>query len=85
MPAILVLDTNVLISGLLSECGAPGLLLDLIFDGELELAADERILAEYHEVAARPELHLEVGRAGEALAFIEQSARILAAPPWPLP
>jgi uncharacterized protein len=85
MSGLIVLDTNVLISGLLSERGAPGLLLDLIFGGELDLVADERILAEYREVSARPELRLDPVRAGEVINFIENSARIITAPPWPLP
>jgi len=50
----IVLDTNVLIAALLSPFGAPAQLLDLTIAGEVALLLDDRILAEYHEVARRP-------------------------------
>ena len=49
-----VLDTNVLVSGLLSEHGPPGLIVDLVFAGELALVYDARLLAEYRDVLVRP-------------------------------
>ena len=85
MPSVIVLDTNVLVSGLLSERGAPGLLLDLVLAGEVELVADERILAEYREVLARPEFRLDAARVAEVMGCLEGAARMVAAPPWPLP
>lgn len=50
----MVLDTNVLIAALLSPFGAPAQILDLAIAGEVALLLDDRILAEYHEVARRP-------------------------------
>jgi putative PIN family toxin of toxin-antitoxin system len=49
-----VLDTNVLVSAMLSGGGAPDMVLQLVLMGELTLLADSRILAEYDEVTARP-------------------------------
>lgn len=51
---LIVLDTNVLISGLFNPFGAPGRILDLILAGEVHLAYDDRILAEYREIMLRP-------------------------------
>ena len=60
----IVLDTNVLVSALLSPFGAPGRILDLILAGKIRLAYDDRILAEYRAVLMRPKfgfdrLHIE--------------------------
>lgn len=53
---IVVIDTNVLVSGLLSAHGAPARVLDLLTVGDLRLAYDDRIAAEYRQVLARPRL-----------------------------
>jgi hypothetical protein len=50
---IVVLDTNVLVSALLSPFGPPGQILDLILAGDIRPAYDDRILAEYRQVLAR--------------------------------
>jgi putative PIN family toxin of toxin-antitoxin system len=49
-----VLDTNVLVSGLLSPYGAPGQIMRMIASGEIVLCYDARIIAEYREVLLRP-------------------------------
>jgi putative PIN family toxin of toxin-antitoxin system len=51
-----VLDTNVLVSGLINPRGHPGRIVDLLRAGELRLALDDRILAEYADVLHRPRL-----------------------------
>lgn len=53
---IIVLDTNVLVSGLMNPHGPPGRIVDFLRAGELRLAADDRILAEYADVLHRPRL-----------------------------
>jgi putative PIN family toxin of toxin-antitoxin system len=49
----IVLDTNVLISGMLDPRGAPGRIVDLLRSAALTLVVDDRILAEYGEVLER--------------------------------
>jgi uncharacterized protein len=49
-----VIDTNVLISGLLFAESPPGEILDLVFRNDLEPVFDDRILYEYREVLRRP-------------------------------
>lgn len=78
----IVLDTNVLVSGLLSEQGAPGQVLDLILAGELAVLHDPRILREYREVVARPELRISQRLAGEVLRSVEEAGEAVAATPW---
>ena len=54
-----VVDTNVLVSGMLSGASAPAEVLQLILHGELRLLLDSRIAAEYDEVTARAKFGLD--------------------------
>ena len=54
-----VLDTNVLVSGLLSNAGTPGKLIDAIETGVLVPVFSEPILFEYLDVLLRPKFGLE--------------------------
>jgi putative PIN family toxin of toxin-antitoxin system len=53
-----VIDTNVVVSGLLNPHGASARVLDAVLDGRLKLVYDARILAEYRDVLHRPRLKL---------------------------
>ena len=70
---IVVLDTNVLVSGIINPHGAPGRLVDLLRAGELRVAADDRILSEYADVLHRP--RLEPYFAGKDVANIIEYLR----------
>jgi putative PIN family toxin of toxin-antitoxin system len=50
---IVVLDTNVLVSGLMSPENPPGRIIDFLRAGDISLAIDDRIIAEYSAVLAR--------------------------------
>jgi putative PIN family toxin of toxin-antitoxin system len=78
---IIVLDTNVLVAGLLSPFGPPGRILDLVLSGELELAYDDRILAEYHDVLARARFGFDRASVAELLAYIEAEEQHVTAMP----
>ena len=54
-----VLDTNVLVSGLLSHAGPPGKLVDAIETGSLVPVFSEPILFEYLDVLLRPKFGFE--------------------------
>ena len=77
-----VLDTNVLVSGLLSPSGPPGRLVDVLLARRLRLALDDRVELEYREVLARPKLAVEPVRR-EAFLAILQFQEHLTAMPWP--
>jgi uncharacterized protein len=79
----IVLDTNVLVSGLLSEQGPPGQVLDLSLAGELQLLYDARILAEYRAVLARPEFGVAPRFAAEIMRLLEGTGEPVVAGPWP--
>lgn len=51
---LIVLDTNVLVSGLISPFGAPARVLDQIVLGTIQVVFDDRIMDEYREVLSRP-------------------------------
>ena len=50
----IVLDTNVLVSGLLNPYGPSGRIVQGVAAGELVVCFDARIICEYREVLARP-------------------------------
>lgn len=49
-----VIDTNVLVSGLLGVYSYPARIIDLVYSGRFQSVHDDRILMEYREVLARP-------------------------------
>ncbi len=49
----IVLDTNVLISGILNPSGPPGRIVDFLRNGFLQLVIDDRIFSEYADVLRR--------------------------------
>lgn len=82
----IVLDTNVVVSGLLSDFGPPAQILDLCNSGELTLVVDGRIEAEYRDVLSRPRLHFAPGDVASFLALLAFAERVIGAPlPFALP
>jgi len=54
---IIVLDTNVLISGILKPYSKAATVLRLLADGTIQLAYDLRLLSEYRDVLNRPKFN----------------------------
>jgi len=67
----IVLDTNIVVSGLLSSQGNPAQVLTLALAGAVQACYDERILAEYAEVLARSRFKFDPKRVREVLNKIE--------------
>ncbi len=80
---IVVLDTNVLVSGLLSPFGPPAQVLDLILAGEVQLAYDDRLLAEYRAVLARPRFGLNPNAVADLLEVLATAGEPVVAHPLP--
>ena len=80
----IVLDTNVLVSGLISPAGPPGRIVDLVLPGKLFVLHDDRILAEYRKVLAWPRLQIAANEASTILDLIEHDGFLVSAPPLPL-
>ena len=63
----IVLDTNVVVSGLLRSEGNPAHVLTLALAGAVQVCHDARILSEYAEVLARPRFEFDAKRVSEVL------------------
>lgn len=77
-----VLDTNVLVSGLINPYGTPGSLVDALLARRFRIACDDRILLEYHSVLRRPRFTFEP-KALDALFGILVFQQQVCAQPWP--
>ncbi len=74
----IVLDTNVLVAGLLSAFGPCAQIVRMISSGELTLCLDARILSEYDEVLHRPQFEFRIDKIAALLDYIERSGIIAA-------
>lgn len=79
----IVLDTNVVVSGLLSAVTPPGRVLESVYAGELMLLYDDRIMEEYAEVLARPRFRFDPENVGWFLTIVRLGEPVVA-PPLPL-
>ena len=77
----IVLDTNILVSALLSPQGVPAQVLMLTLAGELRLLFDERVLEEYREVLSRPRFAIPTAQVEEVLRQLEADGELVAATP----
>ena len=77
----IVLDTNVLVAGLLSPFGACGDIVRMISSGKLTLCVDARILSEYHEVLRRPKFQFEEDKIVTILDYVERNGQTVASSP----
>ena len=73
----IVLDTNILVSGLLSSQGNPAQVLTLALAGAVQACYGERIVAEYAEVLARPRFKFDPKRVREVLNKSRRTAWLL--------
>jgi len=76
---IVVIDTNVLVSGLLNPHGPPGQIVRLVASSALRLCYDARILVEYTEVLSRPRFAFDTRQVDALLAHIRTEG-VLTAP-----
>lgn len=67
----IVLDTNIVVSGLLQSQGNPAQVLTLALAGAVQVCHDERILAEYAEVLSRPRFKFDPKRVSEVLGKLD--------------
>jgi len=80
----IVLDTNVLVSGLLVTGSVPSRCVDLASDGQVRWLVDQRIVAEYRRVLHYPKLGLDVAGVDVLLRYVETYAEWISAAPLPL-
>jgi uncharacterized protein len=78
---IIVLDTNVVVSGIIKPYGKAAAILRLVVSGLLTPAYDQRILGEYREVLNRPKFHFSEESVDNFLNQIEEEGMLVAAKP----
>ncbi len=66
----IVLDTNVVVSGLLKPRSSPARILRLVLQGDVHIIINEHILAEYFEVLRRPKFDLNLDEVQIVLELI---------------
>lgn len=79
----IVLDTNVLVSGLLSPFGPPGEIVRLVSSGAVTLCLDARIFSEYDEVLAQPRFGFDSDSVAALLDYVDFTGEIVASQPLP--
>ncbi|MBC7266856.1 MAG: putative toxin-antitoxin system toxin component, PIN family [Coriobacteriia bacterium] len=80
----IVLDTNVLVSGLLSPFGPPGEIVRMVSSGTVILCLDARIRSEYEAVLARPRFGFDPDAVAALLDYIDFASETCASQPLAL-
>lgn len=78
---IIVLDTNVLVSGLFSPFGPPARVVDQVVSNTLQVAYDDRIIDEYSEVLSRPKFSFNPRHVQDLIDHIKLSGKHVIANP----
>ena len=77
----IILDTNVVVSALLSPTGAPARILALVLKGTITMAYNNSILAEYMDVLNRRKLKINKELIGPIVDFINKEGKYMTADP----
>ncbi len=77
----IVLDTNVLASGLLTPFGTSGEIVRMVSAGKLVLQYDSRILLEYKDVLYRPKFQFNTEHVDLLLDCIKKNGQLVATIP----
>lgn len=77
----IVLDTNVLISGLINPQGTPAQILNLFLNGKITVLYDTRVLQEYHTVLTRKKFQFKKSWIDPLLDYIRNEGEYIAAEP----
>lgn len=78
---IIVLDTNVIVSGVLKPYSKAAAILSLVADGTIQLAYDLLLLSEYRDVLNRPRFNLAKEAVESFLAQVEQEGLLVSVKP----
>jgi putative PIN family toxin of toxin-antitoxin system len=81
----IVLDTNVLVSGLLTPFGSSGEIVRMVSSGHLAICYDARILAEYRDVLLRPRFQFNKEHVASLLEYIQHFGQAHSSRPLPNP
>jgi putative PIN family toxin of toxin-antitoxin system len=76
-----VLDTNVLVSGLLNPNGPPAAILNLLINANLELLYDSRIIQEYLELLHRAKFGFDSDWIEALIDYLQDEGEYVSAEP----
>lgn len=79
-----VLDTNILVSALLSPKGAPAKVFDHVLNGNVIMCFDSNIIAEYKDVLERPKFKFNPKVIDKELDYILESGFSVVPKPLPI-
>jgi putative PIN family toxin of toxin-antitoxin system len=77
-----VIDTNVLVSGLINPRGAPGRIVDHLLAGAFTALYDDRVLAEYRAVLVRSAFGFSVADVDTLVDAVERDGEAVEAGIW---
>jgi uncharacterized protein len=76
-----VIDTNVIVSGLINAEGAPAQIVNLLLNGRVTLLYDSRVLQEYVEVLSRKKFGFRKNDVEPILDYIRNEGEYVTAEP----
>jgi putative PIN family toxin of toxin-antitoxin system len=79
----IVLDTNVLVSGLLKAHSDAGTIVRQVVWGGLKVVYDARIIVEYRDVLSRPKFGFDPATVGAIISQVEADGILASAMPLP--
>lgn len=79
-----VIDTNVIVSGILNPYGSPGRIINALLSESITALHDDRILSEYREVLLRPTFGFSRSDVEVLLDFVELAGEHVSAEPLSL-
>jgi len=77
----IVVDTNIIVSGLLTPFGPSGEIVRMVSAGRFILLYDPRILLEYQEVLYRPKFQFDKEKIDTLLDFVIQNGQLVSTIP----
>ena len=77
----IVLDTNVLVSGMLTPFGICGEIIRMLTGNELTLCIDARIIVEYQDVLHRPKFDIDTNNIDIVIEYIGNTAEACSTSP----
>lgn len=78
---LIVLDTNVLVSGLLTPFGVCGTIVRMLTTEGINICFDSRIISEYRDVLYRPKFSFNRNRVSVLLEYLEHAGTAVAGLP----
>ena len=77
MPIKCVLDTNIILSAVLSGGGYPGRIFDAVIDKEIKIYINEEIIEEYKDVLSRDYFNISRERVGRTINVIRKLGEMI--------